>query len=123
MSRPAHCSKENSGTFAQPRAGIRPPMPPAPYLLVGRLHAGQQDSVPLHELHEAVADGVAGSADSDGLHHARVPQLAHTQVPVEELPSKEPRASGLEAPAGRPALLCIFLAPDKGPERPRSHSR
>lgn len=97
-------------------------VPPALHLLIGWLHPRQQHSVPLHELHEAIADGVASPADSDGLHHPRVPQLAHTKVPVEQLPGTGPRVSALEAPAGRPALLRILPAPDKGPERPRPHS-
>lgn len=96
-------------------------MSPALYLLVGWLHARQQHTVPLHKLYEAVADGVAGSSDSDGLHHPRVPQLAHTQVPVEQLLGTEPRVSALEALLGTQSCSA-FSHPNKGPERPGPHS-
>lgn len=109
-------------TLAWPRAGTLPPATEALtlYLFVGWLHTGQQHSVPLHELHEAVADGVAGSADSDGLHHPGVPQLAHTQVPVEQLQGTEPSVStGGSCWEVIPALH--FPAPSKARERGQGH--
>lgn len=39
------------------------------HLLVCWFHPGHEHPVPVHKLHKGVADGVAGSADPDGLHH------------------------------------------------------
>lgn len=124
MSCLTHYASEKTGALARPRARTLPPAIEAPalYLLVGRLHTGQQYSVPLHELHKAVADGVAGSADSDGLHHPGVPQLAHTQVPVEQLQGTELSVStGGSCWEVIPALN--FLVPGKARERPGPHGR
>lgn len=55
------------------------------HLLVGWLHPRHEHPVAVHELHEGVADGVPGPADADGLHHPRVPQLTHAQLPVKQL--------------------------------------
>lgn len=49
---------------------------------VSRGNPGDQESVPLDELAEAVPDRVAGSPDSYRLHHPGVSQLAAAQVPV-----------------------------------------
>lgn len=51
-------------------------------LNVGRFDARHQDSVTLHKLHKCVSDGVTGTSDPDGLHHAGVSQLTDTQLPV-----------------------------------------
>lgn len=115
-------TSEKTGALARPRAGTLPPAIEALalYLLVGWLHTGQQHSVPLHELHEAVADGVAGSADSDGLHHPGVPQLAHTQVPVEQLQGTEPSVStGGSCWEAFPAL---HFSAQVNPERGQGHT-
>lgn len=61
------------------------PVKEGSHLLVGRLHPRHEHPVPVHELHEGVADGVPGPADADGLHHPRVPQLTDTQLPVKQL--------------------------------------
>lgn len=53
--------------------------------LVGGRAAINEESVPLHELPECVADGVARSPDPYSLHHARVPQLAAAQLTVKQL--------------------------------------
>lgn len=44
-----------------------------------------EEPVPLHELPEGVADGVACSPYPYSLHHARVPQLAAAQLTVKQL--------------------------------------
>ena len=49
----------------------------------GRASA-DEEAVAFDELAEGVADGVSGAADADGLHHARVAQLAAAQVAIEE---------------------------------------
>ena len=54
-------------------------------LHVCRLDAGHQDAVALHKLSEGVANGVACPPDPYGLHHARVAELTHAQLPVEQL--------------------------------------
>ena len=59
--------------------------------LVRRRTAADEEAVPLHELGERVADRVAGPADPDRLHHARVAQLATAQLTVEDLRGRETR--------------------------------
>ncbi|KAF2985570.1 hypothetical protein EK904_009083 [Melospiza melodia maxima] len=49
----------------------------------------QKKSVSLKELLEAVADGVPGLPDLDGLHHPRVAQLLDAQLPVKQLQGKQ----------------------------------
>lgn len=45
----------------------------------------QKNPVALQEIHKGVADRVSQIADADGVHHARVSQLTHAQLSVEEL--------------------------------------
>lgn len=52
---------------------------------MGGRAAVDEESVPLHELPECVADGVARSPDPYSLHHAGVPQLAAAELTVEQL--------------------------------------
>ena len=53
--------------------------------LVGGSDAIDQEAIPVDEVLELVANRVAGTADSDRLHHARVPQLFTAQLAVEQL--------------------------------------
>ncbi len=52
--------------------------------LVSRRDAVDEKPVPVDKLPERVPDRVAGPPDPDRLHHARVPQLAAAQLPVED---------------------------------------
>lgn len=52
---------------------------------MGGRAAVDEEPVPLHELPECVADGIARSPDPYSLHHAGVPQLAATQLTVKQL--------------------------------------
>lgn len=54
-------------------------------LNVSRFDASHQDSVTLHKLNKCVSDGITGSPDPDGLHHARVSQLTNAQLSVKQL--------------------------------------
>lgn len=48
----------------------------------GRL---QEHPVAMQELHKGVANRVPQLPDADGVHHAGVPQLTHTQLSVKHL--------------------------------------
>lgn len=48
----------------------------------GRL---QENPVALQEVLKSVSDRISQLPDTDGVYHARVPQLAHTQLSVEHL--------------------------------------
>ena len=48
--------------------------------------------VPLDELAKGVADRIPCAPDADGFHHARIPQLAATEVAVKHL--QNDKASG-----------------------------
>lgn len=48
----------------------------------------QKDPVATQELLKGVAHGIASFPDADGLHHARVAQLTHAEISVEELRDK-----------------------------------
>lgn len=52
------------------------------YLFVRWFDSGHENSVPVNKLHKGVADGISSTTDTNGLHHTRVPQLTHTQLPV-----------------------------------------
>ena len=56
------------------------------------LHTRVNLLVPLDELAKCVADRIPGAPDTDCFHHARVPQLAATEVAVKHLQDDE--ASG-----------------------------
>lgn len=55
------------------------------YLFVGWFDSRHEHPVAIDELHEGVADGISCTADPNGLHHTRVPQLTHTELPVKQL--------------------------------------
>ena len=46
---------------------------------------GNEETVTVDELSKRMSDGVASPPDPDGLHHARVPQLAATEFSVKHL--------------------------------------
>lgn len=48
----------------------------------------QKNPVPTEELLKGVTHGVASFPDAYGLHHARVAQLTHAEISVEELKDK-----------------------------------
>ena len=52
------------------------------HLFVRRFDPRHKDTVAVHKLCECVAYGVSGSADPNGLHHARIAQLPNTQLSV-----------------------------------------
>lgn len=52
------------------------------------LRTPQKDPVATQELLKGVAHGIAGFPDADGFHHARVAQLTHAEISVEELRDK-----------------------------------
>lgn len=58
-------------------------------LYVGRFDARHEDSVTIHKLSKGVSDGVPGSPDPDGLHHAGVAQLTNAQLSVKQLRRKQ----------------------------------
>jgi hypothetical protein len=49
------------------------------------LDATAQDAVSLHKVSKRMSDGVSRSSDSDGLHHARVSQLAGAELAIKFL--------------------------------------
>lgn len=59
---------------------------PAANLFVRWFDARHEHPVAVDKLNKGVADWVTGTADSNGLHHAGVSELTHTQLPVKELP-------------------------------------
>lgn len=59
---------------------------PAANLFVRWLDARHEHPIAVDKLNKGVADWVTGTADSNGLHHAGVSELTHTQLPVKELP-------------------------------------
>lgn len=69
------------------------------YLFVCRLDSRHEDPVPVHKLHKGVADGISGTAYPNSLHHTRVPQLTHAQLPVKQL-WKETNLSWIESQFG-----------------------
>lgn len=55
-------------------------VPPTDYL-----RTPQEDPVASQELLKGVTHGIASFPDADGFHHARVAQLTHAEISVEEL--------------------------------------
>lgn len=53
--------------------------------LMSRSYTRYEEPVALNKFLEGMSDGVASSANANGLHHARVPQLTAAQTSVEHL--------------------------------------
>lgn len=75
------------------------------YLFVRWLDSRHEDPVPVYKLHKGVADGISGAAYPNGLHHTRVPQLTHAQLPIEQLWTERRR---WEVPSNSVILESIF---------------
>lgn len=58
----------------------------AAHLFVRWFDPRHEHPVAVDKLNKGVADWVTSTADPNGLHHARVSELTHTQLPVKELP-------------------------------------
>lgn len=53
--------------------------------LMSRSYARYEEPVALNKFLEGVSDRIASSANANGLHHARVPQLTAAQTSVKHL--------------------------------------
>lgn len=63
------------------------------YLFVCWFDSRHEHPVAINELHEGVADWISCTADPNGLHHPRVPQLTHTKLPVKQLQAQTQQLS------------------------------
>lgn len=63
------------------------------YLFVCWFDSRHEHPVAIDELHEGVADWISCTADPNGLHHPRVPQLTHTKLPVKQLQAQTQQLS------------------------------
>lgn len=59
------------------------------YLFVRWLDPRHEHPIAVDKLNKGVADGISCTADANGLHHPRVPELTHTELPVKELPGRQ----------------------------------